>query len=171
MNLRRRAVYRLSFSLYMDIAKVKQLIDEALELNPALFLVDWKVSPDNKIMILADGDEGLPIEEIVRISRHVEHNLDREEDDFALEVSSPGLSTPLSIPRQYKKNIGRNVELTLTNDETLKGEIVEADDEAVELFWETREPKPIGKGKITVEHQELINYNEIRKAVIIVNFQ
>lgn len=155
----------------MDVAKVKQLIEEAIAENPSLFLVDWKVTPDNKIFILADGDQGLPIEEIVRISRHVEHNLDREECDFALEVSSPGLSTPLSMPRQYQKNIGRQVALTFADGKVLEGEIVEADDEAVELYWETREPKPVGKGKITVEHQELFHYDTIQKAVIVVNFQ
>ena len=155
----------------MDIAKVKRLIDEAIEENPTLFLVDWKVTLDNKIFILADGDQGLPIEEIVRISRHVEHNLNREECDFALEVSSPGLSTPLSMPRQYKKNIGRQISITLIDGKVLEGEIVEANEEAVELFWETREPKPVGKGKITVEHQEEFHYDTIQKAVIVVNFQ
>lgn len=160
----------LFFIIYMDVARVKQLIDEAIEYNPALFLVDWQISPDNKITILADGDQGLPIEEVVRISRHVEHNLDREEDDFALEVSSPGLSTPLTTPRQYRKNIGRSIELLLTDDKVIEGEIVEADDESVELFWEAREPKPVGKGKITVEYQELIKYTDIKKAVIKVIF-
>ena len=69
---------------------VKQLIDEAVAENPSLFLVDWKISPDNSIEILVDGDEGLSIDEIVRITRHVEHNLDREENDFSLNVSSAG---------------------------------------------------------------------------------
>lgn len=153
----------------MDSSKVKQLIEEAIAENPALFLIDWKISPDNKISILADGDEGLPIEEIVRISRHVEHNLDREECDFALEVSSPGVGSNLTIPRQYQKNVGRILEATL-NDKVMEGEIVEADDEGVILFWESREPKPVGKGKITVEHEEKINYADIKKAIIKVTF-
>ncbi|WP_068596327.1 ribosome assembly cofactor RimP [Vaginella massiliensis] len=154
----------------MDVARVKQLIDEAIAENPALFLVDWSISADNKIVVLVDGDEGLPIEEVVRISRHVEHNLDRETEDFALEVSSPGLSKPLTTPRQYRKNIGRTIEITLTNDKVIEGEIVSADEEAVEVFWEAREPKPIGKGKITVEYEELINYTDVKKAVIKVIF-
>ncbi|WP_313579697.1 ribosome assembly cofactor RimP [Chishuiella sp.] len=153
----------------MDSNKVKQLIEEAIAENPALFLIEWKISPDNKISILADGDEGLSIEEIVRISRHVEHNLDREECDFALEVSSPGVGSNLTIPRQYQKNVGRILEVTL-NDKVMEGEIVEADEEGVIIFWESREPKPVGKGKITVEHEEKINYADIKKAIIKVTF-
>lgn len=153
----------------MDSDKVKQLIEEAIAENPALFLIDWKISPDDKISILADGDEGLSVEEIVRISRHVEHNLDREECDFALEVSSPGVGSNLTIPRQFAKNVGRNLEITL-NDKVMEGEIVEADEEGVIIFWESREPKPVGKGKITVEHEEKINYADIKKAIIKVTF-
>lgn len=153
----------------MDSNKVKQLIDEAIAENPSLFLIDWKITPDDKIIILADGDEGLSVEEIVRISRHVEHNLDREECDFALEVSSPGVGSELTMPRQFAKNVGRTLEATLI-DKVIEGEIVEADDEGVTVFWEAREPKPLGKGKITVEHEEKINYADIKKAIIKVTF-
>ena len=153
----------------MDSNKVKQLIDEAIAENPSLFLIDWKITPDDKIVILADGDEGLSVEEIVRISRHVEHNLDREECDFALEVSSPGVGSNLTMPRQFAKNVGRTLEATLS-DKVMEGEIVEADEEGVTIFWEAREPKPVGKGKITVEHKEKINYADIKKAIIKVTF-
>ena len=153
----------------MDSSKVKQLIDEAIAENPSLFLIDWKITPDDKIVILADGDEGLSVEDIVRISRYVEHNLDREECDFALEVSSPGVGSNLTMPRQFVKNIGRTLEATL-NDKVMEGEIVEADEEGVTIFWEAREPKPVGKGKITVEHEEKINYADIKKAIIKVTF-
>ena len=149
----------------MDSDKVKQLIEEAIAENPALFLIDWKISPENKISILVDGDEGVPIEEIVRISRYVENNLDREDDDFSLEVSSPGVGSNLTMPRQYSKNVGRTLEATL-NDKVIEGEIVEADEEGVILFWEAREPKPVGKGKITVEKEEKIKYAGIKKAII-----
>ncbi|WP_282630112.1 ribosome assembly cofactor RimP [Empedobacter sedimenti] len=153
----------------MDSNKVKQLIEEAIAENPSLFLIDWKITPDDKIVILADGDEGLSVEEIVRISRHVEHNLDREECDFALEVSSPGVGSNLTMPRQFVKNIGRTLEATL-NDKVMEGEIVEADEEGVTIFWEAREQKAVGKGKITVEYEEKINYADIKKAIIKVTF-
>ena len=153
----------------MDSNKVKQLIEEAIAENPSLFLIDWKITPDDKIVILADGDESLSVEDIVRISRYVEHNLDREECDFALEVSSPGVGSNLTMPRQFVKNIGRTLEATL-NDKVMEGEIVEADEEGVTIFWEAREQKAVGKGKITVEHEEKINYADIKKAIIKVTF-
>ena len=88
----------------MDKNKINTLIEEAIEANSELFLVDWSLSAGNKIEVLVDGDNGLPIDEVVRISRHIEHNLDREAEDFSLTVSSPGLSRPLEMPRQYIKN-------------------------------------------------------------------
>ena len=153
----------------MDSSKVKQHIEEAIAENPSLFLIDWKITPDDKIIILADGDEGLSVEDIVRISRYVENNLDREECDFALEVSSPGVGSNLTMPRQFVKNLGRTLEVTLS-DKVMEGEIVEADEEGVTIFWESREQKPVGKGKITVENEEKINYADIKKAIIKVTF-
>lgn len=154
----------------MNQELVKQLIDEAVAENPSLFLVDWKISPDNSIEILVDGDEGLSIDEIVRISRHVEHNLDREEDDFSLNVSSAGVGNPLVLPRQYKKNIGRVLKIVRNEGKDLEGELVSADEEGVVLKWSVREPKPVGKGKHTVEKEEKLNYTDIKKAIVKITF-
>lgn len=159
------------FFVHMNQELVKQLIDEAVAENPSLFLVDWSISPDNAIEILVDGDKGLSIDEIVRISRHVEHNLDREEADFSLNVSSAGVGNPLVLPRQYKKNIGRILKITKTADgKDLEGELVSADEEGILLKWTAREPKPVGKGKHTVEKEERINYTDIKKAIVKITF-
>ncbi|MDD3771795.1 MAG: ribosome assembly cofactor RimP [Weeksellaceae bacterium] len=150
---------------------IKQLIDEAIEENPSLFLVEWKVSADDSIEVLVDGDQGVSIDEIVRISRHVEHNLDRETNDFSLNVSSAGVGNPLILPRQYKKNIGRILKVSKTEGgKDLEGELTEANDEEIELKWTVKEPKPVGKGKHTVEKKEKINYQEIKKAIVKVIF-
>lgn len=150
---------------------IKQLIDEAIEENPSLFLVEWKVSADDSIEVLVDGDQGVSIDEIVRISRHVEHNLDRETNDFSLNVSSAGVGNPLILPRQYKKNIGRILKVSKTEGgKNLEGELTEANDEEIELKWTVKEPKPVGKGKHTVEKKEKINYQEIKKAIVKVIF-
>jgi ribosome maturation factor RimP len=155
----------------MNQEKVKKLIDEAVEENPSLFLIDWKISPDNSIEVLVDGDESISIEEIVRISRHVEHNLDREEEDFSLNVSSAGVGNPLILPRQFKKNLGRILKILKTEDnKEIEGELVSADENAIELKWKTREPKLVGKGKQTVEKQEKINYSNIKKAIVKITF-
>lgn len=173
-NLRRKTNEREPLALFfiqMNQELVKQLIDEAVAENPSLFLVDWKISPDNSIEILVDGDEGLSIDEIVRISRHVEHNLDREENDFSLNVSSAGVGNPLVLPRQFKKNIGRTLKVTKTDgSKEIEGELVSADEESIVLKWSVRENKPVGKGKHTVEKQESIAYTDIKKAIVKITF-
>ena len=161
----------LSFLFTMNQELVKQLIEEAIEENPSLFLVEWKISPENAIEILVDGDEGVSIEEIVRISRHVEHNLDREEADFSLNVSSAGAGNPLILPRQFKKNIGRTLKIVKKDGEKdVEGELTEANENEILLKWTTREPKPVGKGKHTVEKQEKIIYSNIKKAIVKITF-
>lgn len=145
--------------------KIEQLIQEALEENPSLFLVDWEIDTENHIEVLVDGDEGLPIDEVVRISRHIEHNLDRDETDFSLTVSSPGATRPLEIPRQFKKNIGRKLKVK-TDGKEFKGELIEADEESITLQWKQREKKPLGKGKHTVTKVEKIAYEAVNKATV-----
>lgn len=163
--------HQLSFLFIMNQELVKKLIDEAVAENPELFLVEWKISGDNAIEVLVDGDNGLSIDEIVRISRHVEHNLDREEADFSLNVSSAGVGSPLALPRQYWKNIGRTLGVTKTDGgKDIEGELVSADEESIVLKWTAREPKPVGKGKHDVEKQEKINYTEIKKAIVKITF-
>lgn len=155
----------------MNQELVKQLIEEAISENPTLFLVDWKISPDHSIEILVDGDEGVSIDEIVRISRHVEHNLDRDEADFSLDVSSAGVGNPLLLPRQYKKNIGRTLKVTKADgSKEFEGELISADEESIALKWSVREPKPVGKGKHTVEKEEKIRYTDIKKAIVKITF-
>ena len=78
----------------MDQTKVKDLIDEALALNESLYLVDLSISENNKIQVVVDGDNGVPLSECIRISRSVDNNFDREEEDFSLEVSTPDISHP-----------------------------------------------------------------------------
>lgn len=149
---------------------VENLLDAALESYPELFLVDLKVGADNSIKVILDGDNGVRLANCVAISRAVEHELDRDTLDFSLEVTSVGVSTPLQLPRQYKKNIGRKIEVTTTAAKKLVGTLVKADDTALELSWKTREPKPIGKGKHTVTKTAAVPYATIDKAQILVQF-
>jgi ribosome maturation factor RimP len=157
----------------MDTKKVKDLLEEALGENPALFLISLDFSSDNKIQVVVDGDTGVSLKECIRISRNIEHNLyeeeDEEKEDFALEVTSPDIAEPLKVKRQYLKN--RNRILTVkTNDRTLEGTLTEVTEDAIVLFWEVREPKPIGKGKVTVEKTATIAYEEITEAKVKIIF-
>src|SRR5690554_7210025 len=70
--------------------EVKQLLQDALDENPSLFLIDLKIDSSNKIQVILDGDNGVSLNDCIAVSRAIEHNLDREEEDFALEVMSAG---------------------------------------------------------------------------------
>ena len=72
-----------------------------------MYLVDLSISENNKIQVIVDGDNGVPLSECIRISRSVDNNLDREEEDFSLEVTTPDIAHPLKVKRQYIKNINR----------------------------------------------------------------
>ena len=154
----------------MDNGKVRALVDEALEENKSLFLIDLFISAENKIKVTVDGDNGVPLSECIRISRNVEHNLDREEDDFSLEVTTPDISQPLSEKRQYIKNVGRILKVKTTKDEKFEGTLSFASENEIELHWKTREPKPIGKGKVTVEKTATISYKDIKEAKVKIVF-
>ncbi|RCS26268.1 ribosome assembly cofactor RimP [Polaribacter sp. WD7] len=153
----------------MNESRVRELVDEALLENESLFLIDLSISSDNKIKVTVDGDHGVPLSECVRISRNVEHNLDRESEDFSLEVTTPDISRPLSETRQYKKNIDRILKVK-TQEEEFEGTLIEADDNNIVLKWKTREPKPIGKGKVTVEKTATIAYTNIKEAKVKIVF-
>ena len=153
----------------MDQTKVRDLVEEALVLNETLFLIDLSISTNNKILVTVDGDDGVSLSECIRISRNVEHNLDREDEDFALEVSTPDISHPLKEKRQYKKNINRILKVK-TAEEELEGTLVEADEDKIVLNWKAREAKPIGKGKVTVEKTATIVYKEIKEEKVKIVF-
>ena len=149
--------------------KVSKLLEKALAEHPELFLIDFTISPSNQINIVVDGDKGVSVEDCINVSRAIEHNLDREEEDFSLEVSSVGATTPLQLPRQYKKNVGRKLSVK-TEDDYIEADLVTADEEGIELKWKVREPKPVGKGKHTVVKEEKILYNTIVEAKVMIKF-
>jgi ribosome maturation factor RimP len=153
----------------MDQQKVRDLVEEALAENNSLFLIKLEFLANNKIFVEVDGDEGVSLEEIIRISRNVEHNLDREEDDFSLEVTSADISEPLKVKRQYVKNIGRILQVTTTT-EKLEGTLKEANEDNIVLVWKVREPKTVGKGKVTVNKELAVLYDDIKQAKVKIVF-
>lgn len=158
------------FILKMFKEKVTKLLQEVLEEESSLFLISKEIQAGNKIVIVIDGDNGVTLSDCMKVSRHIEHNLDREEEDFSLEVLSSGISEGITHIRQYKKNVGRKLEVILADNNKVTGTLVEADDEKVKLQWKAREPKPIGKGKVTVQKEQEIPYKDIVKAKVMVTF-
>ncbi|MCL4135861.1 UNVERIFIED_CONTAM: hypothetical protein GTU68_064812 [Idotea baltica] len=148
---------------------VKDLLEKGLEERSDLFLVEFSISTDNTIKIIIDGDNGVAVEDCMFISRAVEHNLDREEQDFSLEVASAGATSPLINKRQYSKNIGRTLDVK-TESDNIEGKLIKATDDEITLQWKSREPKPIGKGKVTVQKEANIAYENIVEAKVMIKF-
>ena len=171
-RLRKKAFFRsVTSNVIMDFrAKVEQLVHEFLETRKDLYLVDLKISAGDDVTVILDGDEGLSLQDCLDASRAIEFNLDREEHDFSLQVMSPGLSEPLKLPRQFKKNMGREIEVLLNSDEKIQGEVVAVDDEKVTLVLRYRRPKLIGKGKEDVVENKEIPYADIKKALVVIKF-
>ncbi|TDD96553.1 ribosome assembly cofactor RimP [Flavobacterium cellulosilyticum] len=149
--------------------KVYDLLAEALLDKPSVFLIDLTITDNFKIIVTLDDDNGVVLQDCIDISRAVENNLDREEQDFSLEVASVGVGSPLKMVRQYIKNVGRTLIVKLET-ETIEAELVEANDNFIILSWKAREPKKLGKGKETVQKIKEIPYTEIKEAIVTVTF-
>lgn len=150
--------------------RVRALLKEAFEEYSSLFLIEMTIKGNNEIVVVIDGDEGVTVQDCINVSRKVEHNMDREEEDFSLEVMSAGATEPLLNQRQYKKNEGRDLEVKLQDGSKITGELIAVTEEAVTLAWKERVPKEVGKGKVTVEREEVIAYGAIKQAKVKIKF-
>lgn len=148
--------------------EVTRLLQEALKENPSLFLIDLEIN-NNQILVVIDGDKEVSVNDCIAVSRKIEHNLDREEEDFSLEVTSAGAAQPLVLPRQFKKNIGRKLSV-VTKEDTFEAELTDATDETITLKWKSREPKSVGKGKVTVKKEVVLDYGTIIEAKVRITF-
>lgn len=150
--------------------RIEELLHEFLETRKDLFLIDLKISAGDDITLILDGDNGVSLQDCLDASRAIEFNMDREEHDFSLQVMSAGLSEPLATPRQFAKNIGREIEVLLNDSTKTEGELAKVDEEKITLILRYRKPKDIGKGKVDVEEEKEIPYSEIKKALVTIKF-
>ena len=150
--------------------RIDELLNEFLETRKDLFLIDLKISAGDDITVILDGDNGVSLQDCLDASRAIEFNMDREEHDFSLQVMSAGLSEPLSTPRQFGKNIGREIEVMLEDSSKIEGELSKVDDEKITLTLRYRKPKDIGKGKVDVVEEKEISYSDIKKALVVIKF-
>lgn len=142
--------------------QILKLIGDKLE-EDGFFLVDVSVKPGNKIEVLIDSHKGVPIEYCVEISRLIEHSLDREVEDFSLEVSSPGIGQPFKVIEQYRKCIGRPVEAITIDGQLQKGILEEVTDGGF-VVSEEKKVKVEGKKKKELQilkHQ--FSFDEIKR--------
>ena len=147
--------------------KIQFLVEEVL--TDDLFIVDITVGIGNLISVSVDSDAGISVGECVQISRHIENSLDRETEDFSLEVSSPGLSLPFKVLRQYLKNIGRDVEVVTKSGEKQNGILKSADSEGFELEIVVKEK--VDGTKVLVTKSLAYNFDQMKTVKIVISFK
>jgi len=154
--------------------KICDLLDEKFgeEGFQDCFLVDMKMSPTNKLEVYVDADTGLTLEKCQAISRHLEAFLDAEGilgEKYILEVSSPGISRPLKMKRQYQKNVGREVEVTLADGSVESGLLESVSEESIMLFQQEKVKE--GKKNIRIEKTKQIPFESIKQTLVKVSFK
>jgi len=152
----------------IDKVKIAELVNE--KLTDDQFLVDVTVSSSNVIHVMVDSDTGISINQIVEISRFVEGNLDREVEDFELSVFSAGLSEPFRLVRQYKKNVGTEIDVLLVSGQKLSGLLTNADEQGINLEVTTKEKTEGSKKKELVTRVHKFDYQEIKEAKKVLKF-
>jgi ribosome maturation factor RimP len=154
----------------MNIEKrVAELVEEKIADRPDLFLVSVKMHSDGKLVILVDGDKGIGIDDVVAVSRHVGFHLGEEnviETAYNLEVSSPGLDTPLTLMRQYAKNIGRNLSIKMDDGSKREGILSSITEDAIVIDEKIKQ-----KGKKAEEIESVIPVNKITETKVLISFK
>ncbi|MDB4920325.1 ribosome assembly cofactor RimP [Mucilaginibacter sp.] len=154
----------------MNIEKrVKELVEEKIADKPNLFLVDIKMHSNGKLMILVDGDNGIGIDDCVAISRHVGFHLEEGnviETAYNLEVSSPGIDTPLTSLRQYTKNIGRSLAIKMADGAKREGKLKGITEDAVIIDEIIKE-----KGKKAETVESVIPIDKITETKVLISFK
>ena len=146
----------------IDKTELEKVINEALD-GTKMYLVTLKVSKDNIIEVALDSDEDITIDDCVAVNDAVLAAFDRDEEDYELTVGSYGISSPLLLPRQYRKNIGYEVEVLTADGRKLKGVLADADDEGFTLTMMVKKKLEGKKRPELVEEQEHFNYNDIKQ--------
>ena len=149
------------------------LIEERIkDLKKDLYVVELTISAKNVIRVEIDKVDGnVTVEECVSISRNIEHNLDREIDDFELHVSSAGLDKPFRHINQYKKNIGRMVQVKSVESVKLEGVLSEVGEKGIKLIRSEKKRIEGKKKKEVVEEEFQFDFEEIKEIKIVVSFK
>jgi ribosome maturation factor RimP len=139
------------------------------KLSDTMFVVDVTVGLGNAISVIIDSDEGLSIDKCIEMSRHIEHQFDREVEDFSLEVSSPGLTTPFRVLRQYLKNIEKEVEIVTAKGDKLAGILKSANENSF-VVETTNHIKVDGKKTVELKTVEF-SLQEIKTVKPVITFK
>lgn len=150
------------------LEQIEEFVFRFIEKWPEVFLVEIKDTPGNQITVLLDADNGITIEKCTAINRvlykYIEESALFPDGDFSLEVSSPGVDKPLKLHRQYKKNIGRKVEVLLIDGAKLEGTLTQVNEE--DIIIEEQQGK---RKKITMKTTAIL-FNQIKHTTVLITF-
>lgn len=149
---------------------IESVVNQHLEPKTE-FIVDVSVSANNRILVIIDSDTGITIDRCVDVSRAIEQQLDRDKEDFELEVASAGLSEPLKIVRQYIKNIGRTVEVVMNSGVKKFGTLLSASNEGFSIEVQEKELVEGKKRKVMVTKTIPLAYADVKSTKIVISFR
>ena len=145
----------------IDKFKVLDIVKDVLE-GSDKYLVNMKITPDNRIFVDLDGDNGINIDDCIEVSRAIENSLNRDEEDFELNVSSAGADSPLKMPRQYRRHVGRELSVEPFEGAKVEGVLTEAGDSQFTIKTKGSKKEP---------SQELsFAYEDVKTARVIIRF-
>jgi len=151
-----------------QIQAIEQKMKSLLVAHPGHFLVEIRIKPTNNIKVFIEADEGVNLSNLIEYNRKLYRQIEESglypDGNFSLEVSSPGLDEPLKMNRQYKKNIGRYVEVILQDATKKEGKLIETTEDGIVIEWEE------GKGKKKQIKQESILFDQIKTTKIQIKF-
>jgi len=148
---------------------IHNLIDAFIESN-TMFIVHLEISTSNKISLVFDSFKGVGIDDCVNLSRMIESGLDRETENFELEVSSAGIGVPFKVIQQYQKNIGKDIEVVLRTGLKIKGTLLEVSNDGFTISFEKKVKTEDKKRKQLLVENKFMKFDEASKVYNIINF-
>lgn len=149
---------------------VKSLVNQWLE-GKEYFLTDLSVSADNRIVVEIDHKEGVWIDDCVNLSRYIDQHLDREVEDYELEVGSAGIGQPFKVLQQYLNHIGQQVEVLTNGGEKLRGLLKEASEEGITLTVTVKVKEEGMKRPKLQEQDKQFSFNDIKQTQYVIDYK
>ncbi|MEO6814144.1 MAG: ribosome maturation factor [Ginsengibacter sp.] len=150
------------------LEKIEEFVTRLIGQSPDAFLVEIKMAPGNQITVLMDADSGITIEKCTSVNKALYKFIEESglfpDGNFSLEVSSPGVDRPLKLLRQYKKNIGRKIEVLLNDGTKLEGNLTQVNEDGIIV------EEQAGKGKKAIMKIATILFNQIKHTTVLITF-
>jgi len=153
----------------IDTVTIEELVNEKIE-GTEIFLVEVKIDSFNNINVYIDSPTGASVDICVGISKHVEQSFDREEEDFALEVSSPGIGSAFKVYEQYSKVINKTIEVLFLNGEKVQGTLQKLNKDNFTIEYSVKEKPEGAKRPVWVDKKQTIGFNKIKSTKEIITF-